>query len=439
MDKTTQKCQIFLLASLVLCCCPVASTYSQEIVLVNASNSSLFFTERSNWSTYRGGKYIGLTHREVRARLNAVEQTPSGREFNGYYYKLQQTNRDTVNVAQPIDSTIESRFTVSQTGSLSFLVDGGYPEYRNFPAFPQQAVTPGTSWVAEGSRCIDPLNDGSITELPILVQYTLVGEKEIDGEEVWVLTAKYATRYKLAATTTRRDPNLAEATGSHDISITVRKLDGSIRLITDRLDETFTYAGGDTIRFKGNTAIFSNIVYPTASLASNLESASRKPSAAGDKTGATPAEGIKAPDSLIVEGRGPQSILAEKQPESSRWVTETTLRGVRLSVRDLHFIANSAELLPGEADRLDAMAEVLSGLEGGQFLVEGHTAATGNPTGELELSRLRAMRIIDELCERGLSPAQFIYRGLGGTVPIGDNATDTGRAMNRRVEITVLN
>jgi outer membrane protein OmpA-like peptidoglycan-associated protein len=71
-------------------------------------------------------------------------------------------------------------------------------------------------------------------------------------------------------------------------------------------------------------------------------------------------------------------------------------------------------------------------------LVEGHTASTGNPGGEMQLSIQRARRIISELIKRGISGDRFIYIGWGGTRPIGDNTTDAGRSLNRRVEITIL-
>lgn len=117
---------------------------------------------------------------------------------------------------------------------------------------------------------------------------------------------------------------------------------------------------------------------------------------------------------------------------------DTTPAGIRLSIQDLQFKANSSELLPGESSRLDQIAELLKTVPEAQLLVEGHTASTGNPKGEKELSIERAQSIAMELTKRGVSAGRFICKGFGGSKPIADNSTPQGKARNRRVEITIL-
>jgi flagellar motor protein MotB len=50
----------------------------------------------------------------------------------------------------------------------------------------------------------------------------------------------------------------------------------------------------------------------------------------------------------------------------------------------------------------------------------------------------RAQRIVTELTNRGIPADRFIYKGSGGTKPVGDNSSEEGRRINRRVEITIL-
>lgn len=124
--------------------------------------------------------------------------------------------------------------------------------------------------------------------------------------------------------------------------------------------------------------------------------------------------------------------------DKNNMVFEETPAGIRLSVRDIKFKADSADVLPGEKSRLDEIAEVLKLAPNSQFLIEGHTAAVGKPAGEQKLSEERAKNIAAELSKRGIPAANFICRGHGGNKPIASNSTNEGRAQNRRVEITIL-
>ena len=117
--------------------------------------------------------------------------------------------------------------------------------------------------------------------------------------------------------------------------------------------------------------------------------------------------------------------------------------GMRISIHDLKFKADSAVLLPEETKRLDLLAQSLKKATLGTentILVEGHTASVGKARGEQDLSVQRARAVVAEMVKRGVDEKLFTYRGYGGTRPVpgGDNSTEEGRALNRRVEITVI-
>ena len=115
--------------------------------------------------------------------------------------------------------------------------------------------------------------------------------------------------------------------------------------------------------------------------------------------------------------------------------------GTQISIQHLRFVADSSELLPDEKERLDSIADMLRDIaDSNEFsiTVEGHTASVGKPTGELNLSIERAQAIIQAMADRGVNTSEFTYKGFGGTVPLGDNATEEGRAQNRRVEILII-
>lgn len=117
---------------------------------------------------------------------------------------------------------------------------------------------------------------------------------------------------------------------------------------------------------------------------------------------------------------------------------EDTELGLRLTIPNLQFLPNSAQLVPGEKDRLDKIAIALLQAPDAKLLIEGHTARIGRQDDELQLSEDRANTIASELVKRGIKLENLICKGRGGSKPIADNGTAEGRELNRRVEITIL-
>jgi outer membrane protein OmpA-like peptidoglycan-associated protein len=73
----------------------------------------------------------------------------------------------------------------------------------------------------------------------------------------------------------------------------------------------------------------------------------------------------------------------------------------------------------------------------GQSVVHviGHTDITGSVEGNVALSKRRAESVAAELVRRGVDDRYVLADGRGPFEPIASNATDAGRAKNRRVDI----
>ncbi len=67
--------------------------------------------------------------------------------------------------------------------------------------------------------------------------------------------------------------------------------------------------------------------------------------------------------------------------------------------------------------------------------VNGHTDSTGDAQHNLRLSERRAASVANYLTAQGIDPRRFSVVGFGESQPIASNATEAGRAANRRVEI----
>lgn len=68
-------------------------------------------------------------------------------------------------------------------------------------------------------------------------------------------------------------------------------------------------------------------------------------------------------------------------------------------------------------------------------VITGHTDNTGSDKYNLWLSERRAISVANYLVSQGVQSSQLTSIGKGSAAPVANNATDTGRAMNRRVEI----
>jgi outer membrane protein OmpA-like peptidoglycan-associated protein len=117
---------------------------------------------------------------------------------------------------------------------------------------------------------------------------------------------------------------------------------------------------------------------------------------------------------------------------------EADPRGVKLTLENLKFVADQAELLPGEDKRLAAIADLLKTVPNRNLLVVGHTAAVGSVESQDSLSIQRAKSIVDKLKTAGIPAQRLLYEGRGGRDPVAPNETEAGRSQNRRVEILIL-
>ncbi|MGC9313533.1 MAG: OmpA family protein, partial [Sediminispirochaetaceae bacterium] len=114
-------------------------------------------------------------------------------------------------------------------------------------------------------------------------------------------------------------------------------------------------------------------------------------------------------------------------------------RGVTLNLENIQFAPDSADLLPGEENKLERIAEILGKYPDRDLLITGHTALAGTPEGRQKLSTDRAAAIARYLLDRGIREREeILIEGKGASEPLADNSTPEGMRKNRRVEITIL-
>lgn len=469
---------------------------AQAVKLHYSGKGGYSLVERTNLRRYVNGKYVGLTSREVRSFVSPSEPPlmrfkakgsvyENDQWYDGSFYVMEETLRNSQVAGAGIHEAVQSVFHISKNGQLTMYKDNGYPSFRSFPAYTAEKVSFGESWKAVAERSVDPLNKGVFTKIPMQVLYTFSGAETYKGQAVYRIKAIWQTYYDAQNRDFGGDSSLQKARGGHKADIIVLQETGEPILTIDNVDETFFWIDGTQVNFKGTITLFTE--FPPAfdsqrimaalnrvatvkggktgtdkkfsgtekSVSGGTVAGSGKLTASDKKTGADAVKTEKfVPDGIFdnfdknetVAKNTKNTVSGEKTVlekvddvlPKNNIVAEEVSAGIRLSIRDIKFAPDSAQILSGESERLDEIAEVLKMAPNAQLLVEGHTASVGKPAGEQKLSEQRAHKIAEELKARGVKAGAFICRGFGGTKPVASNETNEGRAQNRRVEITIL-
>jgi OmpA-OmpF porin, OOP family len=107
-----------------------------------------------------------------------------------------------------------------------------------------------------------------------------------------------------------------------------------------------------------------------------------------------------------------------------------------IALYGIYFDTDKAVIKPESRPTLEEIAKLLRGQAQLSVVIVGHTDSQGAYEYNMDLSRRRAEAIAAELGTRyGIAKARLRTAGVGFLAPVGSNATDDGRALNRRVEL----
>lgn len=116
---------------------------------------------------------------------------------------------------------------------------------------------------------------------------------------------------------------------------------------------------------------------------------------------------------------------------------QKTERGMVITLGDVLFEFNRAEVKPIAQARIAQLADFLKQYPDRRVSIEGHTDNIGSAATNLELSLRRAEAIKTQLVAMGVSADRMTTVGYGKDFPVAANDTDTNRAINRRVEVVI--
>ena len=116
-----------------------------------------------------------------------------------------------------------------------------------------------------------------------------------------------------------------------------------------------------------------------------------------------------------------------------------TDRGTLVTFGDVLFDLNKAELKSSAFPNIAKLAQFLQENADRKVIVEGYTDSTGSAAYNQSLSERRANSVMAALVRAGVEPSRIVAQGYGKEYPVADNTSNSGRAQNRRVEVTISN
>lgn len=101
------------------------------------------------------------------------------------------------------------------------------------------------------------------------------------------------------------------------------------------------------------------------------------------------------------------------------------------------FNSGANTINPDSHPLLEKLSETAALCAGFHFTIAGHTDNQGNSETNRKLSEQRARAVANWLIREGIETSRITVIGHGSSQPVADNATEAGRAKNRRIEIIV--
>lgn len=142
------------------------------------------------------------------------------------------------------------------------------------------------------------------------------------------------------------------------------------------------------------------------------------------------------PENTEVDHRGcplPQYPVAVKPVEPAPQTEVITLS----DAGNVLFDFDKSDLTPAAKAQLDTLMDKLRNADVVSIKVIGHTDSKGSDAYNQALSERRASSVAAYLLSQGLAPNKLTSEGRGESEPVADNASDEGRAENRRVELHI--
>jgi outer membrane protein OmpA-like peptidoglycan-associated protein len=277
------------------------------------------------------------------------------------------------------------------------------PSVRNVPVFPDYKVSPGDEWIRTGTEVYDLGNAFGLNKLlnvEFPVDYRYSGREIVDGSEYYKIEISYGYEWNNENDFKDQEWYPVKISGNFNQKILWDNNTGRNYSVEDVYSYTFFMNDGNTFTFRGTSE--------------------------GKAVYSKPLDKQKLLDKINDRSNEGMSAV----------VTED---GVSITLDNIRFKPDKAEMLSGENKKLEKIAHILSEYRDRDIIIVGHTAKVPGKSDGMMLSEQRAAAVAGYLVDTGAVNAKsLIIKGVGNSEPVGDDSTEQGRRLNRRVEIIIM-
>lgn len=303
-----------------------------------------------------------------------------------------------------------SRFDRSSTGRYTIGDEYFMPIVRDDPIFPETPVAPGDSWEREGYEAEDLRRAFGMEKpfkVPFLAKYTLLGVTT--GEKkLFVIDVKYELHYK--------NPMPPAGTSMADLAsypVSTTGYSNETLYWDNERGEVNSYIEDFRIEIEtyyGDTYLFQGIAEAEVLKTDNTNTDEK-------------VQNVQE----TINGLGLKDITVKRGE-----------KGLTIALSRIQFLPDSTELLDGEKEKIKKIADIIAPYAN-DLLVTGHCALRGTKEEQERISLGRAKSVADYLIKIKARDEYHVFtQGKGAAEAIASNGTEEGRAMNRRVEITLM-
>ncbi len=147
----------------------------------------------------------------------------------------------------------------------------------------------------------------------------------------------------------------------------------------------------------------------------------------------TDGDGVNDEEDKCINEKGPASNFG------CPVISEEIIKRVNLAAKNVFFETAKSTLLKKSFTRLNDVVTILNENPSFKVQIDGHTDSQGKDDYNQTLSDQRAASVKAYLISKGIAEGRLSSTGYGETKPVADNKTAAGRALNRRVEMTLSN